>query len=154
MHDPLDLWHQGRRWNAFSFINLKPRHWGFHSSPLQLPTQMFWTCTSFHVLYQVCDRQVPSTRGRGKPTKSCYRSENNKFSECGLSGIDQQDIDIKKAGVWCCLMLPTPLNGTRGALLSHNGYDDAAAAAVAAVLWSRICSSIVNCPFGHLGIPV
>ena len=39
----------------------------------------------------------------------------NDVGDCGLSGVDPQDRDAWRAGVWCSLVLPTASNGARTA---------------------------------------
>ena len=75
------------------------------------------------VLYSnLSDLILPSPRGKGRPRKAWSECVNTDISACGLAGIDPQDREARKASVRHSLMLPTPLDETRTASLSKNGY--------------------------------
>ena len=93
-------------------ITTETWHQGHHISPLLLATRMVWPCTTSHVLYQITNFQISSTRKKGRPRKTwsvCVKTDVNK---CGLAGVDALDRDAWRACVQHSLVLPTPWNGT------------------------------------------
>ena len=51
---------------------------------------------------------IPGTRKQGRHIKTLCECEKNDGNNCGLDGIDRQDIDTRRADVWHSLVLPTP----------------------------------------------
>ena len=60
----------------------------------------------------VTDLLLPGPRGKGRPRKTRSECVKTDISDRGLTGVDAQDRDAWRAGVWDSLVLPTPLDGT------------------------------------------
>ena len=54
------------------------------------------------------DRQIPGSRGRGRPVKTWWDCVAKDLVECDLSGVDPLDRDAWRMGVRQSLVLPTP----------------------------------------------
>ena len=116
-----DLWHQQPRRNTLGFITLVTWHWGITAALCS--QRLRWPGHVHHAkscIKCVTDLAKAGTSGQWRPKKTYSDCVKNDVRVCGLSGIDPQDRDAWRADVWCCLVLPTPSNGTQESTLISN----------------------------------